>query len=362
MSAGQNLHSMSAPRIAIYGANGYTGRLVATELLARGQDIVLAGRNPEALETMAESLASPAHVTTHVAALDDAAALRELAENATVLIHCAGPFALTGPPVASAAAAAGCHYVDHAVEPHHVRFMFDKLQEPAQRSGAIMIPQTSFYGGIPDLLTGTVTEGMTDIDRVTIGYSVSGWRMTPAAKRTAELLITEIDRITFTGGTHHVGPVEVRNTVFPFPPPLGPRTMIAPFPMGEIVTIPRHVPARAVEAQLTAATFEEEQVFTSEHVDDATRAQSTFVIAVQATGRSGGGRTGHLSGRDLWRAGVLLSVEAALRLALGQGPARGGVFSTAEAFPAASMLRDLDTLGAFSFHGVIESAAKQDAR
>jgi hypothetical protein len=224
-----------------------------------------------------------------------------------------------------------------------------------------MIPQASFYGGIPDLLTATMAEGMTDIDRVTIGYSVSGWRMTPAAKRTAELLITEIDRITFTGGTHHVGPVEVRNTVFPFPPPLGPRTMIAPFPMGEIVTIPRHVPARTVEAQLTAATFEEEQVFTSEHVDDATRAQSTFVIAVQATGLAGGGRNGHLSGRDIWRAGMLLSVEAALRLARGQGPAHGGVFSTAEAFPAASMVRDLDTLGAFSFHGVIESSAKLEA-
>lgn len=353
---------MSAPRIAIYGATGHTGRLVAAELLARDQDIIVAGRNVETLHTMAESLASPARVTTKVAALDDAAALRELAESATVLIHCAGPFAETGPPVASAAAAAGCHYVDHAVEPHHVRFLFGQLQEPARRSGAIMIPQTSFYGGIPDLLTATVTEGMADIDRITIGYSVSGWRMTPAAKRTAELLITEIDRITFSGGTHHIGPGEVRNTVFPFPPPLGPRTMIAPFPMGEIVTIPRHVPAQSVEAQLTASTFEEEQVFTSEHVDDATRAQSIFVIAVQATALAGGGRTGHLSGRDIWRAGMLLSVEAALRLAGGQGPAQGGVFSTAEAFPAAGMLRDLDTLGALSFHGVIESSAKQEAR
>ncbi|HEY3906398.1 MAG TPA: saccharopine dehydrogenase NADP-binding domain-containing protein [Streptosporangiaceae bacterium] len=353
---------MSASRIAIYGANGYTGRLVATELLARGQDIVLAGRNADALDTMAEGLASPAHVTTSVAALDNAGALRDLAENATVLIHCAGPFAVTGPPVASAAAAAGCHYVDHAVEPHHVRYLFDQLQEPAHRSGAIMIPQTSFYGGIPDLLAAATTDGMTDIDRVTIGYSVSGWRLTPAAKRTAELLITEIDRITFADGAHHVGPVEVRNTVFPFPPPLGPRTMIAPFPMGEIVTIPRHVSARTVEAQLTSTTFEDEQVFTSEQVDDATRAQSTFTIAVQATGLSGGGRTGHLSGRDLWRAGVLLSVEAALRLAGGQCPAEGGVFSTAEAFRATPMLADLDTLGAFAFHGVIESAAKTGTR
>jgi short subunit dehydrogenase-like uncharacterized protein len=353
---------MSASRIAVYGANGHTGRLVATELLARGQDVILAGRDSGALHAVAANLAAPARVTIQVAALDDPAALRALAEGATVLIHCAGPFAVTGPPVAAAAAAAGCHYVDHAVEPHHVAFLFDQLPEPARRSGAIMIPQTSFYGGLPDLLAAAVTAGMTDIDRVTVGYSVSGWRMTPAAKRTAELLITEIDRITFTGGRHHVGPAEVRNTVFPFPPPLGPRTMIAPFPMGEIVTIPRHVPARAVEAQLTATTFEEEEVFTSEDVDDATRGQSIFTVAVQATGLSGGGRTGHLSGRDIWRAGALLSVEAALRLARGEGPAGGGVFSTAEAFPAAPLLRDLAAFGAWSFHGVIESAARPGVR
>jgi hypothetical protein len=58
-----------------------------------------------------------------------------------------------------------------------------------------------------------------------------------------------------------------------------------------------------------------------------------------------------------------MSKTAPTAIALpGLGPAEGGVFSTAEAFPAASMLQDLDTLGAFSFHGVIESAAKQQAR
>lgn len=39
--------------------------------------------------------------------------------------------------------------------------------------------------------------------------------------------------------------------------------------------------------------------------------------------------------------------------------AEGGVSSIAEAFPAAAMLQDLDTLGAFTFHGVIESAKQQ---
>jgi short subunit dehydrogenase-like uncharacterized protein len=40
---------MTAPRIGIYGATGHTGRLMAGELLARGEGVVLAGRNGEAL-------------------------------------------------------------------------------------------------------------------------------------------------------------------------------------------------------------------------------------------------------------------------------------------------------------------------
>ncbi|GGS61490.1 saccharopine dehydrogenase [Planobispora rosea] len=348
---------MDAPLFAIYGANGHTGRLVATELLSRNQNVLLAGRNGAALRALAGELAdfaefaelgAPGHVRTLVAPLDDPAALRELTESATVIIHCAGPYAQTGEPVAAAAAAAGCHYVDHAVEPHHVKYMFDALQAQAQRTGAVMIPQMSFYGGLADLLAAAVTEGMTDVDRVTVGYAVTGWRMTAGAVRTAELLIGEIDRVTFSDGAQRVGPVEIRNTVFPFPPPVGPRTMIAPFPSGEVVTIPRHVPARTVESQLTASTFEEEQVFTSVDASAEARSQTEFTVAVQAVASAGGGRNGNVRGRDIWWAGALASVEAAVRLAGGEGPAKPGVLSAAEAFPATPFLRMLEDRGAFT--------------
>ncbi|WP_113703157.1 saccharopine dehydrogenase NADP-binding domain-containing protein [Nonomuraea lactucae] len=341
---------MSASPVAIYGANGHTGRLVAAELLARGQDVVLAGRDAAALAALAAEIDTPERVRTHVAPLDDQAALRELCAGAAVLIHCAGPFARTAEPVASAAVAAGCHYIDHAVEPHPVRWLFDAMREPARRAGVVIVPQLSFYGGIADLLASAVTAGLPGVDRVTVGYAVTGWRMTPAAVRTAELLIGEIDRVTFADGVQRVGPVEIRNTVFPFPPPVGPRTMIAPFPSGEVVTIPRHVPARTVESQLTSSTFEEEQIFTSQDASPAERARSEFTVAVRATSPGGGGRNGHVRGEDIWRAGVLASVEGAVRLLRGDGPPEAGVLSSAEAFPAEPFLRRLEDLGAFSLH------------
>ncbi|MDJ0463725.1 hypothetical protein [Streptomyces sp. H27-C3] len=266
-----------------------------------------------------------------MAPLDDPKALRRLTESAAALIHCAGPYAETGAAVASAAAEAGCHYLDHAVEPHPVKHLFDTLDEPARRSGAVLVPSMSFYGGLADLLASAVTAGMAAVDRVTVGYAVTGWRMTPGARRTAELLIAEIDRVTFTEGAQRVGPAEIRNAVFPFPPPLGPRTMIAPFPSSEVVTIPRHIAARTVESQLTSSTFEEEQVFTSEGASAQERAGTEFTVAVQATaGRrrperpSVGAR--HLAGRGtgLGGGGNAADGRRGARAGRGARPGRGG--------------------------------------
>ncbi|WP_336204226.1 saccharopine dehydrogenase NADP-binding domain-containing protein [Nonomuraea sp. LPB2021202275-12-8] len=335
---------MSSPPIAIYGATGHTGRLVAAELRARGREVILAGRDGGALKALADELGG---ARVHQAALDDHAALRTLAEQASALVHCAGPFTETGRPVAQAAADAGCHYVDHGLEQHHTAWMFDAMPERAERAGIVMITAMSFYGGLGDLLAGAVAGGLTGVDRVTVAYAVTGWRLTTGARRTAELLFADTRRITYTDGAFQVGYVEPRNAVFPFPPPLGPRTMIAPIPSSDVVTIPRHVRARRVEAQLTAHTFEEEQAFTSEHVDAATRAGSDFTVAVQAI-TAEGGAAGQVSGHDLWRASAIASVEAAVRLADGRGPENAGVFSPAEAFPAEPYLRDLERLGLFT--------------
>ncbi|MEU5880121.1 saccharopine dehydrogenase NADP-binding domain-containing protein [Spirillospora sp. NPDC047279] len=332
---------MTTPLIAVYGAYGHTGRLVAAELRSRNQNAVLAGRDAEALRRMGAELGYP----VFPAAVDDPAALRDLAQQADVLIHCAGPFSVTGGPLATAAVETGCHYVDHAVESHHVRHLFEEYDGPAQEAGIAMVPGMSFYGGLGDLLAATVSEGLHGIERLTTAYAVNGWRMTTGAKATAAQLFAETERITFTDGEFHIGYVEPRNVVYPFPPPIGPRTMIAPFPSCEIVMIPRHVPARTVEALLTAETFTEEQVFVSEHVGPDERARSRFTVAAQAIAAHGS-RAAHLTGTDLWRAGALASVEGALRLL--EVPAKTGVLSPAEAFAPEPLLRTLERLGAFT--------------
>lgn len=331
---------------AIYGANGATGRCTAVELVARGQNVILAGRNAEALRKVGEELNAPERVTTAEVGLDDRAALLDLARRASVIIHCAGPFGDTGPLVAEAALEAGCHYVDHALEAHHVKYMFDELQDRAKRAGILMFPQASLYGGLGDLLASAVTQGMTDVERLTVGYWASGWRLTAGGHRTFAMQVSNVDRvISFADGAFHVGPQNGHNPTFSFPPPVGKRVMLAPFPTGDVVTIPRHVPARAVEVQLSVSTFQDPETFDGQGVDAATRALSRFMVGVEATAADGTTRKGHLVGGDMWRVAGLVSVEVAMRLATFDG---AGVLSTAEAFRAREMLRALERVGAFT--------------
>jgi hypothetical protein len=336
---------VSATPVAIYGATGHTGALVATELLARGHPVVLGGRNPAALAGLADELGEPGRVSIRPAALDDPAALREFTGSAPVLIHCAGPYSRTGEPVVQAALETGTHYVDHAVEVHYVKHLFDAYGAVAEKAGVLICPGMSFYGGFGDLMAAATAEGLPAVEKVTVAYAVSGWRMTPGAKNTAEQLINEVERITFSGGAQRIGPLPMYQTDFDFPPPLGARPMIGPFPTGDAVTIPRHVPTRAVEVLLTASTFAEPQVFDSEFVDAKERALTDFTVAVKVS-TAAGSRIGRLSGHDIWWAGVAASVEAALGL-IDRSVAGTGVLSPAEAVPAWPFLRRLEGLGAF---------------
>ncbi|WP_432190305.1 saccharopine dehydrogenase NADP-binding domain-containing protein [Streptomyces sp. Tue6028] len=332
---------MTARPIAVYGATGHTGRLVTAELAARGREIVLAGRNGEALHALASELNVSAQV--RVAGLDDPDALRMVTENAAVVINCAGPYSRSGEPVASAALAARCHYLDHAAEPLHVKHLFDTFGARARAANTIIIPGMSFYGALADLLAALVANGLPQVDTLTVAYAVNGWRMTTASKNTA-LQLNGADRVLYTNGSHRVAPGRNAPGSFDFPAPIGTRAVLVDYPAGEVVTIPRHVPTRSVQVFMTADTFTEEAVFTSEKLDPATRAQSAYTVVVQATSAKST-RTGYLRGHDIYRTGAVSSVEAAIRLADNHATLEGGVLSASETLPPEHFLNALQHRG-----------------
>ncbi|MFI5693856.1 saccharopine dehydrogenase NADP-binding domain-containing protein [Kribbella sp. NPDC051586] len=329
--------------IAVYGATGHTGRLVAAELAARGAEVVLAGRDAGGLEQVAAGLG--AGVQVRVADLDDDRALRAVATGAAVVINCAGPFARSGGPVARAAIATGAHYLDHAAEPLHVKDLFDRFDSPAGRAKVLVSPGMSFYGAIADLLAAAVAQRQGPLDSVTVAYAVNGWRMTPASKSTA-VQLSSSERPTYDDGAFRLVSGGAAPVTFDFPAPIGARPMLANYPAGEVVTIPRHLSTRSVRILMTAETFQEETVFTSETIAAADRGGSAFTIVVQATAGDET-RTGYLRGNDIYRVGALTSMQAALALA--DRPVHtGGVRSAAQLFEPLEFLRELATLGAFT--------------
>ncbi len=123
----------------LYGAYGYTGRLVARMALERGQRPLLAGRNADKLAALAKELG-----LDYVAcALDDPAALDAALADVPVVLHCAGPFVRTAGPMAEACLRTGPHYLDVTGE-IAVYEQLAALDAKAKAVGVMLLPGVGF--------------------------------------------------------------------------------------------------------------------------------------------------------------------------------------------------------------------------
>src|SRR5271170_2697614 len=103
-----------AARIVLFGATGYTGRLTAAALVARGCKPLLAARGHEAVRDLARELGG---LEWSLADVADPASVRALLNQGDVLISTVGPFARWGDVAVQAAVDAGAHYIDSTGEP-----------------------------------------------------------------------------------------------------------------------------------------------------------------------------------------------------------------------------------------------------
>jgi short subunit dehydrogenase-like uncharacterized protein len=106
--------------IVLYGATGYTGRLIARQLADSEESFVVAGRNEAKLKTLVDELAAQSpevRVESRVASPDDRRSLDALVEGADAVTSAAGPFAVFGLPLVEACNAAGVPYCDTTGEP-----------------------------------------------------------------------------------------------------------------------------------------------------------------------------------------------------------------------------------------------------
>lgn len=92
----------------IYGANGYTGELIAREAAGRGLKPILGGRSQAKVEPLAKEL----DLISRTFSLEDKKSLEYTLKEVEFVLHCAGPFSLTSKPMVEACLRLGKHYLD----------------------------------------------------------------------------------------------------------------------------------------------------------------------------------------------------------------------------------------------------------
>ena len=131
--------------IIVYGATGFTGRLVAEYLVGIGASRwAMAGRSQAKLAEVRHLIGAPGDTPLVVADADDPASLKAMAERTAVVLTTVGPYRLYGTPLVAACAAAGTAYVDLCGEPAWMRHMIDAHEETAQRTGSRIVFSCGF--------------------------------------------------------------------------------------------------------------------------------------------------------------------------------------------------------------------------
>ena len=139
--------------IVVFGATGYTGRLVAEYLAhhyagrADAPRWAMAGRSMAKLAEVRDVIGAPADTPLLVADSADPASLAAMAASTRVVLTTVGPYQLYGEPVLAACIAAGTDYADLCGEPVWMRQMVDKYDAAARASGA----RVSFSSGFDSI-------------------------------------------------------------------------------------------------------------------------------------------------------------------------------------------------------------------
>jgi len=131
----------TTPRWMVYGATGYTGRLVVEHALSQGLRPVLAGRNPHKVR----ELAGAHGLECRVFGLEESHALDAGLQGMETVLHCAGPFVRTYRAMAEACLRMGVHYLDITGELAVLEGLH-RMNEQACRAGIVLMPATGFDG------------------------------------------------------------------------------------------------------------------------------------------------------------------------------------------------------------------------
>jgi saccharopine dehydrogenase (NAD+, L-lysine-forming) len=210
----------------LYGANGYTGTLVARLAAARGERPLLAGRSAAKIAALADELG----LEHRAFGLDDPDAIRRGLDGVTAVAHCAGPFSATAGPMARACVNARLHYLDITGE-IDVFEELHGLSGRARAAGSVLLPGAGFDVVPTDCVAALLAEALPGAERLDLAF-LAGGGPSPGTARTAVEGMGSGGRARIDGVITEV-PVGWRTVRADFPS--GPRT-VASVPWGDVST------------------------------------------------------------------------------------------------------------------------------
>lgn len=170
----------------IYGANGYTGRIITQMAAERGMKPLLCGRNHTAIAELAARYNLPYEIVD----LTDKAALDDAVLSVDVVLHCAGPFSQTARPMLESCMRNKAHYLDITGE-ISVFEMIAAMGDSIQQSGIMALPGAGFDVVPTDCLANYLHKKLPTATQLTLAFAGLGGGMSHG---TASTMLENIGR------------------------------------------------------------------------------------------------------------------------------------------------------------------------
>lgn len=207
----------------IYGAYGYTGKLIVSEALAQGRKPILAGRSESQLKPMAKQY----DLEYRVFNAEDAG---KHLQGVDVMINCAGPFVVTATPIMDACIECGLHYFDITGE----MVVFEaahQRHERARQAGVILCPGVGFDIVPSDMIAALLKQAIPDATHLSLAFDF-GTVPSLGTARTGVQTIGDGGIISVNGKIENVGHgYKMRQIPFPISPSWG-----TSVPWGDVFT------------------------------------------------------------------------------------------------------------------------------
>lgn len=167
-------------KIIVYGANGYTGKLIVKKASADSIPLHLAGRNNEDIHELAAAHGMAASSFT----IDELNENPELLKPFDIMINCAGPFSATAEPMMQACIKSQCHYLDITgeIDVFELGHSFDK---EAKKHGIVICPGVGFDVIPTDCIAAKLFEAMPDSTHLTLAFESTAGKMSPGTTKTS---------------------------------------------------------------------------------------------------------------------------------------------------------------------------------